>query len=162
MLYRLQQITNPRKKKTGAWIAGTIACFLLLSCGFWGITFDHSTLSNNISSIDTNNSGQWKLESVSGYFDGIWQEYNCSVPEKLIDYIFSFPTTSLIGRYYTSSIAKLALFFKGSNAHMELYLTDHVAYVIQKKNGGNYAEAYYYLKTKADWNYVFACLQQSN
>lgn len=155
LLYRLKEMVNLSSKKTGYILVSLVAFALVITCGSFGITYEKSSLTFD------NLNNNCAIESVSGVFEGEWNEYSCLDSDELISYLSGLELEHIAGDCCTPGIYKMFVRFRWSSGYSDLYMTNKTVCLIDNKNN-NCSYDYYYLRATPDWDYICSLLSNND
>ena len=151
MRYRLQSITKPAKRRSGALIVGTVFFILCMTSGYVALAYDGNTGAQMIYQGD--DYGSFIIRSVSLKDDEFATNYEIADAEAFHAYLAGLTVYELTGNYSFSDSERCFTYVMDTQGGtMVVMLYDNVVKTVWLHRDAQ-AE-YYYVPEGIDWDYI--------
>jgi len=150
--YRLRNIIKPRKRRTGAILAGIIAFVLLISYGHVAFASPESTGEQVI--FQNRDSTEYTIGQVRYYADGKSEIYEKVSENALIQYLESLSLHEFFGKYSFSKREEyLYARLNDGEKNMEITLLGNIL-LMSSGSENTYITRQFYCSENIDWEYL--------
>ena len=156
--YRLKNIIAYKDKNTGVILIAIISFIMLMTCGQIALTFDRSTVREEVTRITGITSISYDDISGTNFIsDGQRYGNHDRNDEALIDYIMNLNIAKMNGNYEFSQGDDYLLIIVGSDASFAIEMNPNIMKIVPLGKTSNPTK-YYHVQDDIDWSYLASLL----
>lgn len=163
--YRLEQILKPRKRFSGAIIAGMLFLVMLLSGGHIALAYKTESVAGKV--FNGCHLSECSITHISAGLDGGYSQKLCKDEASLLDYISGQELYKISESYtFSEDDNELFLLLDSPQGSFTLNIQDHkLSYISLHSDeiglfASNRDQQNFYLAEAPDWDYIFSLLEQ--